>query len=633
MFNNYWRWSLIILLVALFVAFPASAQSKSVIWNRFDVDITVNRDGTFDVVEKQKIHFTGGPFTYGYRDLAKKNTEAITDIQVGDEGSVYVQSRSGQPGSFYVEDRGDSLYIKWFFAETTNAARTFYIGYKVHGGLRYYDEGDQLWWQAVYADRPAAVEASEVIVKVPAPAVIENMEAYYTTADMQLLDKQTARFVAKEAIPPGKPLEVRVQFTHGVVAGSAPVWQASADKQQISSRWRTVANVFFLLLAFMLFVLAPVGVYLIWYFWGRDPRPQIAPTYLPEPPSQLPAGIAGVLIDEKADTRDVLATIVDLARRGYLHIQELEDEDGSGYSARDFLYTKLKDPDDNLLPYEAYLLEKLFAGRKERKLSELKDNFYIYNDEIKKQLYEEVTSAGYFISNPKTTRRKWLLAGMGVLMLGGVFLCLGFPLLSWITDMGALLAFGPGLFGIGLLAISYFMPKKTQMGADEAAKWKAFRTYLKDIDQYTDLEKATELFERYLPYAIAFGVDKKYLSLWERVQNAPRPAWYGPWQGPRPYYYGSGDSSDAGTRPPGHASPAAQGQSSSSTLSNASSSMSRGLSGMSSGLSSMLSVASSTLVSRPQSSSGGSGGWSGGGWSGGGGFGGGGGGGGGGGFG
>jgi len=630
MFKNYWRWSLIILLIALFVAFPASAQSKSVVWNRFDVDITVNQDGTFDVVEKQEIFFSGGPFTYGYRNLDKKYTEAINNIQVGDVQGAYLQNNSEQPGTFYVEDRGDSIYIKWFFDETTDTARTFYISYKVHGGLRYYDEGDQLWWKAVYADRPAQVKSSVVVVRVPQPAVIENMDTYYTTADMQLLDKQTAKFTAQEPIPPGQPFEVRVQFTHGVVAGTAPAWQATAEKSETVSRWRDVSNIFFLLLAFMMFILAPVGIYLVWYFWGRDPRPQIVPTYLPEPPSNLPPGMAGTLIDEKADTRDVLATIVDLARRGYLHMQELDDDDDSGYSARDFLYTKLKEPDDALRPYEKYLLEKLFDGEQDRKLSDLKNRFYKYNDKTKQMLYDEVTKDGYFVSNPRTARMKWMAVGLAVLILGGILLCLGFPLLAWLTDVGALLAFGPGLFGLGLLAIAYFMPKKTQKGADEAAKWKAFYIYLKDINQYTELEKATELFERYLPYAIAFGLDKKYLGLWEQVKNVPPPMWYGPYYdndyGPRPNH-------TSGPRPPGHASPAPQGQGGSSpTLGDASSSMSRGLAGMSTGLSSMLASASSTLSSRPQSSSGGSGGWSGGGWSGGGGFGGGGGGGGGGGF-
>jgi uncharacterized membrane protein len=389
-----------------------------------------------------------------------------------------------------------------------------------------------------------------------------------------------------------------------------------------------VSNLFFGLLALMMFLLAPVGLYLLWYFKGRDPRPQIVPTYLPEPPSDMPPGMAGTLIDEKADTEDVLATIVDLARRGYLRMEELDEDDDSGYSARDFLYTKLKEPDESLRPYEIYLLDKLFDTGKERKLSELKNSFYKYNEKIQEMLYEEVTESGYFTSNPKTTRSKWMMAGFGLIFLGAIFMCFGLPLLSWLTDMGTLLAFGPGLFGVGLIVLANFMPRKTQKGADEAAKWKAFRTYLSDIEKYTDLEKATELFERYLPYAIAFGVDKKYLRQWETVPNVPPPAWYGPY-----YDYGPRHYPGTGSRVPGQASPAPRGESSGMpSLGDASRGMSRGLAGMSTGLASMLTVASSTITSKPQSSSGSSGGWSGGGWSGGGSFGGGGGGGGGGGF-
>ena len=627
MFNRTWRWAMLMAILAVFIALPASAQSKSVVWNRFDVDITVNKDGTFLVVEKQEIHFIGGPFTFRYRDISTKNTEAITDIRVGDANGDYLESKGGEPGTFYVEDRSGSKYVKWFFEPTTDAVRTFTIRYVVHGGLRIYDEGDQLWWKAVYADRPAEVKSSVVTVKVPPPAVIENMDAYYVMADMALLDEQTAKFTAIDPIPPGKPFEVRVQFTHGVVASAVPTWQAQADKEAVVSRWRTVANVFVVLFSLMMIFLAPVALYLLWYAKGRDPRPAIAPSYLPEPPSDLPPAMAGTLIDEKADTKEIIATIVDLARRGYLHMEELAEDEDSGYSTRDFLYTKRKDPDDSLREYERYLLEKLFDGESDRKLSDLKNSFYKYTDKTKKLIYEAVTEEGYFVSNPAQTRRLWLTLGVILLMLSIVLGCFIAPLLTVVTDAGILLAAGPFIFSLGLIIMAFFMPKKTQKGADEAAKWKAFRTYLKQLDKYTDLEKATDLFERYLPYAIAFGLEKRYLKLWEPVQEmVPAPTWYGP----RPWLYGPSHTPGGA---PGHASPASpSGSGGVPSLSDASSGMSRSFASMSAGLASMLTVASSTLTSRPQSSSGSGGGWSGGGWSGGGSFGGGGGGGGGGGF-
>ncbi len=619
-----WQWLWLAAILFVFIALPAAAQNKSVLWNRFDVTITVHPDGTFDVAEKQEIQFTGGPFTYGYREISKKYTEAITDIQVADTQGAYRQSHEGEPGTFYVEDRGDSVYIKWFFDPTTNATRTFTIRYRVHGGLRYYDQGDQLWWKAVYADRPAAVQASVVTVSVPPPATIDNMDAYDTLADMTLLNPQTAQFTAKAPIPPGQFFEVRVQFTHGVVAGSPPSWQAQADKTAALSRWRTVINLFVGLIGLMFIVLAPVALYLLWYFYGRDPAPQIAPEYLPEPPSDLPPGMAGTLIDERADTKEVIATLVDLARRGYLRMDEISEEDILGYSRRDFLYTQLKKPDDTLRPYERYLLEKLFENQTQRKLSDLKERFYKHMNKVQELLYEEVTRAGYFVKNPEKVRKQWLALGFILLFLIGIFMCIGPAMLQPLTDLSFMLVIGPVIFAVGLIILSTSMPRKTQLGADEAAKWRAFRHYLKNLKDYVDLEKATELFERYLPYAIALKLETRYLRMWESAQNVPVPTWYGPYVRPGPIY---------GAGVPGHASPASRSESGGTpSLADASKSMSSSFASMSTGLASMLTAASTILTSKPQSSSGSGGGWSGGGWSGGGGFGGGGGGGGSGGF-
>ncbi len=625
MMIKIWRWAGLILALWMLIALPVSAQSKSVVWNRFDVDITVNPDGTFDVIEKQEIRFIGGPFTYGFRDISTRYTEDITDIRVGDVNGDYLQSKGEEPGTYYVEQRADSMYVKWFFEPATDTTRTFYVRYKVHGGLRYYDEGDQLWWKAVYADRPGEVKSSVVVVSVPAPATIENMDTYYTMADMALLDPQTAKFTAKEPIPTGQPFEVRVQFTHGVVAGAPPAWQQEADKTAETSPWQAVIDIFVLLFAIMLIFLAPVGLYMLWYLKGRDPQPRIAPTYLPEPPSDLPPGMAGAVIDEKAGMKEIIATIVDLARRGYLRIEELAEDEDSGYSTRDFLYTRLRDPDDSLRAYEVFLFEKLFDGKKQRKLSELKNKFYKNTEKAASMIYEALTEEGYFVENPHKIRTKWALIGVGLFILNILLGCVFTGALAAISPLAVLIMVGPGIFSFGVIILANFMPKKTQKGADEAAKWKAFRTYLKNLDDYAELEKATELFERYLPYAIAFGLEKTYLKMWEPVQTVPVPTWYGP----RPIYgspYGRGST-------PGHASPAPQGSSGGiPSLSDASKGMSQSFASMSAGLASMLAVASSTLSSRPQSSSGSGGGWSGGGWSGGGSFGGGGGGGGGGGF-
>lgn len=636
---KYLWWSLFAVLLVVVLTLPVAAQNQSLFWKRFDVDISVNKDGTFDVVETQEIEFTSGTFSKGFRSIETKLLDDITDIRVADETREYVLSDSGEPGTFTVSEEGSRVVVRWYYEPTADTARTFDVGYKVHGGLRYYDEGDQVWWKAVYADRSFPVNSSVVTVHVPAPAEIQNMDAYFTPAEMELLDPQTSRFTASERIPPGQVFEIRVQFTPGVVAGAPSAWQAAEDaraaeleaKAAYDQNWRPVVDLFVGAISLLMLVLAPLGLYLLWYTRGRDVRTDFAAEYLPEPPSNLTPGMAGTLLDERADMEDILATLVDLGRRGYILMEELEPESKGvfGTTETDFKYTLLKEPDDELHAYEKLLLTSLFKKEQERKLSDLKTKFYQYLPKIRSSLYKEMVDEEYFTANPESTRSRWSGLGVVLLLVSIAFGCVASSALSAYTSFYICLPAGAALFAFGLIFLGRFMPRKTAKGAEEAARWQAFRTYLEDIDNYSDLERATELFDRYLPYAIAFGLEKSYIKKWSKVDTTPIPPWYIPY--PRPYYGGYGIPSGGGHQ----AAPAprpAEGGGSIPSLGDASKGMSAGLAGMSVGLTTMLSRASSTMSSKPQPSGGSGGGWSGGGFSGGGSFGGGGGGGGGGGF-
>jgi hypothetical protein len=155
------------------------------------------------------------------------------------------------------------------------------------------------------------------------------------------------------------------------------------------------------------------------------------------------------------------------------------------------------------------------------------------------------------------------------------------------------------------------MPVKTRLGSESAAAWLAFKRYLSNISRYTKVEEATDQFDKYLPYAIAFGIERSWINRFARLDTVPVPTWYYPygWGGHR--YHGPHSTVGGGVGNLGGGGvPSVQG-------------MSDGLAGslqnMSSGLTSMLNSASSTFSSVPQSSGRSGGGWSGGGFSGGGG--------------
>ncbi len=176
------------------------------------------------------------------------------------------------------------------------------------------------------------------------------------------------------------------------------------------------------------------------------------------------------------------------------------------------------------------------------------------------------------------------------------------------------LAVAIGIGGVSMVIASRFMPAKSLKGSEAAAKWEAFREYLRDLKDLEELDNAAEIFEKYLPYAIAFGMNNSFVNKFARVTDAPAPGWYIPHHRRRLPTSGGGRglATDVGSGA-GAGSGGLQGMSEG---------MSGGLQNMSDGLTSMLNSAGRIMRSAPSSSGssgGGGGGFSGGGFSGGGG--------------
>src|SRR5690606_1234566 len=144
------------------------------------------------------------------------------------------------------------------------------------------------------------------------------------------------------------------------------------------------------------------------------PVEQVA-EYLPEPPTPLAPGMAGTLLDEHVDMKDNVGTLVDLARRKAISITE-EKEEGFLRMCHDFI-SRRERTDVPLLGYEQQLLDALFGGKDEVRLSDLKNKFYSKVDGIKRAMYEEVVQQGLFPSNPNSVRSQFGCLGVGALIL------------------------------------------------------------------------------------------------------------------------------------------------------------------------------------------------------------------------
>jgi uncharacterized protein (TIGR04222 family) len=252
--------------------------------------------------------------------------------------------------------------------------------------------------------------------------------------------------------------------------------------------------------------------------------------FIPKPPDNSPPGAAGALIDEVVHQRDIVATLTDLGRRGVI---TLDHSDSSSIGSD--VNVTLKDPSLPLAPFEKETLNALFKWNLKagETVSAWKASsaFSEAAPEIRSLLYQELVTRGYFSKSPEETRTNWRNRALRLFLLApiaGVVVWLIF-----FRDVGWF--WFPLVASMVIAAVIYLMsgamPKKTLAGAEAAAKWRAFRRYLQDIERYDKLEERKEIFDQYLPYAIAFGLEESWVSAFA-AKGASAPPWYAPdWQG------------------------------------------------------------------------------------------------------
>lgn len=501
------RW-LLAMTALLFLCSGGVAEAKSWQIEAMDVLLDVQKDGSVLVEETVTFRFEG-PFSYVARVIPTRNLESLSDIQVLKDGKPLPQG-SGV-GTFEVlKEEGDRVIKVNFALQDTTA--TWVFRYRAIGGILYFDEGDELRWYVFDADTPVPMGSVRTTVRLPEPVPQEKLTVAVNTGasverDYSVPAPGTVVFRTGE-VPPFTNFWVVVGFPKGVVKYT---WTLRRVLAAVVPRAGFALPIFFFL-----------GMLLLWRRRGRDEPSAVYAKYITEPPSDLPPALAGALIDEEANVNEIVATIVDLARRRYIDI--VEQRPKGLFSKNEVVFHKLRSFDD-LAGFEEKVASALFGRDKTTvSTSELKNRFYSHVQPICNAIYSEVTRRGFFHGNPQKVRNKW----RGYAGLVAAPLSLISCLLIWndIAGWGFWVA-GSIVSVVIVFLFASHMPQRTAKGAQETRKWEAFRNYLRDLGRFQDVASAKETFERYLPYAIAFKVEKDWVRRFQDVE-VPAPVWYHP---------------------------------------------------------------------------------------------------------
>lgn len=236
----------LVLMLVLVGNSPTLAQERSYSYERIDVTLDIDEDGTLAVNERTTFRFQGGeerPFTRAYREIKHYRLDDIDTIRVYEEsssGSIrnYTERNEERPGSFAVDHTGDGWAITWYYIPVKEGERTFIVSYEVDGVVRNGDEGDEMdeiWWVAIFPERDVPVEKSSVTLHLPEDADLrmDDLEINLPSANASTsIEENTLIFERDEPLPPGRAFDVRVRFPADMVDSLRPDWQREGANEE-----------------------------------------------------------------------------------------------------------------------------------------------------------------------------------------------------------------------------------------------------------------------------------------------------------------------------------------------------------------------------------------------------------------
>jgi uncharacterized membrane protein len=506
-------------LVAV-LAVPALAREWHV--SSFVDNISVEQDGTMTVRERLMVDFEGA-YHGIYRDIPVEYP--------GPHGSNYtlfltvtsVTDGQGESLKYDSSVQNGYRHLKIYIPNAVNTRRIVEISYTVKNGVRWFDDHDELYWNVTGNDWPVPIDGAMAIIMFP-PGAARDLRAQAFTG-VYGSQSQDATVVVNGnvvKVQSNGPLSMREGLTADVYISKGVLTEPS---KLTFALWFLRSNIVVLLPLWALIVM-----FFFWWTKGRDPKPDISVAPMYEPPKDMTPAEVGALLEDSVNSRDITSTLVDLAVKGYLKIEETESK-ALLFSHRDYTFHSLKPESEwnALEAHERAMLNNMFAGGTTQvQLSELRNKFYVAIPTIKSNILAELKTKGMYTVDPDSAHF-YVLVGVVLTALPFVFL----QVLGWasvLDSVGLLIAAGI----IALIIVVLFariMPAKSLKGVRTKVEILGLQEFITRVDADRLKRMPPDTFEKILPYAMALGIENRWAKQFEGIVQNP-PNWY---VGPTPY--------------------------------------------------------------------------------------------------
>jgi uncharacterized membrane protein YgcG len=585
------------LLAALALAFPGAAAAEERILHYLS-DVAVEADGTLDVTETIRVLSEGVRIDHGiYREFPTRYTN-ISGGQVRVGFEVVGVQRDGADEPWKTERQGNGVRVYAGDADThvPPGEHVYTIHYRTTRQLGFFDDYDELYWNATGNGWVFPIDVAEARIRLPRPVPFGERAAYTgpqdsTARNAEVVSESPGEILFRTTAPlgPEEGLTVAARWEKGVVSPPPPPTAARLWLQDNGP-----------LAAAAVGLLGLLGYYFhAWRRAGRDPRPgTIVPIF--SPPDGLSAAAMRYVTKMGADSRAFAAALVELGVGGHIRLSEEE----GGFFKKD--KTTIERTAGRTAPPapEAAMMSSLFSGRDsilmdqknhatfsaakkalERNLKDLYEGRLFVRNQIWAVRGLALMAAALILpasavvlSAPEDYDRGALMLAAAALLLMAAALALYFLArgrAGALAMTGKIVAVFLGIGAIGAGAVTFgnaagsgrivpllipllglpvvltafwWMAAPTREGRAVLDRIAGFRHYLSvaEEDRLEALhppDKTPELFERYLPYAIALKVENEWASRFTSVLaaaaasgQAHQMSWYSghsdPWNHP-----------------------------------------------------------------------------------------------------
>jgi len=418
----------------------------------FESFIDVHEDGVIVVKERIVVDFGEESMYYGiYRKIPYYLQSRRLELKL-----ISAEDNSGERYQVSEEEKDGEVY--WVIMDpkaSVEGERVYNIKYEVKGAINYFEDYDEIYWN-VNGKWEMKIQEILCIVNLPDYVDVNKVKYTFYTGKEGSGEQNDKAWVEENKVffkagpfKPGENLTIAISLPKGILIDqtdenlttSVGVPQSASiepsESSWISRNWG---------LLFMIFLPLISLLYMLYeyFLYGRDPRINRSIMVEYEPPDNLKPAEVGVLVDEYADDRDIVATIIDLAIRGYLKIKPLEEDNVEIEILRD---------GKDLEGYEREIFEVIKKSAKDGKVVELGESVKNYSGSLEQQeakeykrsvlgvikdkIYDSLIQKGYFKESPKETRRTYIELGTSMFFIGfGITLayaCLKYGMLGYVS--------------------------------------------------------------------------------------------------------------------------------------------------------------------------------------------------------